>query len=74
MNSKAPNTTCMNHAHKPPKIIHRMLSGIRMQPVGESVSRTSAPKGHRHSSPILNVCQATGMPTIVQAKARLPVK
>ena len=54
--------------------IQRMFNGMRMQPVGDSVSFTSAPKGHRQSRPILKVCKATGMPIIVMAIARLPVK
>lgn len=45
-----------------------------MQPVELSVSLTSAPSGHRHNNPILNVCIATGMPMIVIAIARLTQK
>lgn len=35
---------------------------------------TWAPKGQRHSRPILKVCNATGMPMMVMAIAKLPVK
>ncbi len=73
-NSNTPKTMCISHAHKPPKTIQRIFSGIRMHPEGLSVSFTSAPKGHRQSKPILNVCKATGMPMMVIAIARLPVK
>ena len=45
-----------------------------MHPMGPSVSFTSAPNGQRHNRPILKVCNATGMPMIVMAKAKLPVK
>ena len=38
------------------------------------VSLTVEPKGHRQSRPILNVCIAKGMPMMVHARARLPVK
>ena len=74
MNSSTPKKTCISHAHRPPKTIHRMFSGMRMQPVELFVSFTSAPKGHRHNKPILNVYSATGMPMMVMTIARLPVK
>ena len=51
-----------------------MFSGMRIQPVGLFASYTSAPKGHKHNKPILNVCKATGMPMMVMAIAKLPVK
>ena len=65
---------CIIHAHNPPQSSQMRFSGIRMQPVGESVLLTSEPKGHKHSKPILNVCHATGKPIIVMAIAKLPVK
>ena len=65
---------CIRHAHNPPKMIQMMLSGTVMQPDSVSVSLTSAPKGHRQSSPSLKVCIATGMPTMVKASAKLPEK
>ena len=46
----------------------------RRQPVGLFVGMTLAPNGQRQSSPILNAYIAKGMPMIVMAKARLPVK
>lgn len=73
-NSSMPKNTCVSHAHKPPKTIHMILSGIVIHPDDDAVSLTSAPKGQRHSSPILNVCRAKGMPMMVRATARLPVK
>ena len=72
-NSK-PKMMCMNHAQSPPNISQRRLRGMRMQLVGLFVSLTVDPNGHRHSKPILNVCKAIGMPIMVIAKARLPVK
>ena len=45
-----------------------------MQPVGLFVSLTFEPNGHRHRRPILNVCIAMGMPIMVIANAKLPVK
>ena len=42
--------------------------------MGLSVGMTLAPNGQRQSSPSLYVCIAKGMPMIVMAKARLPVK
>ena len=74
MHSNNPKNTCTRHAHKPPKISQRRFSGRRMQPVGLEVSITSAPKGHRHSNPNLNVCNATGMPIMVNTITRLPEK
>lgn len=73
-NSNAPKNTCIIHDHSPPKTIQSIFSGIRMQPVGPSVSFTTAPKGHKQSKPSLNVCKATGMPIMVMAIATLPVK
>ena len=51
-----------------------MFNGMRMQPVGLFVFFTFAPKGHKQSKPILKVCNATGMPTIVHTIAKLAVK
>ena len=65
---------CMMQAHNPPKISQSKFSGMRMQPVGLFDSLTVEPKGHRQSRPILNVCIAKGMPMMVHARARLPVK
>ena len=45
-----------------------------MQPVGLFVSLTFEPNGHRHRRPILNVCIAMGMPIMVIANTKLPVK
>lgn len=42
--------------------------------MGLAVGMTLAPNGQRQSSPSLYVCIAKGMPMIVMAKARLPVK
>ena len=47
---------------------------MRMQPVGLFVFLTFEPNGHKHKSPILNVCKAMGMPIMVIANAKLPVK
>ena len=74
MQSSTPKKRCIKQAHRPPKIIHIRFRGMRMHPMGPSVSFTSAPNGQRHSRPILKVCNATGMPMIVMAKAKLPVK
>ncbi len=74
MKSSTPKNMCTSHAHKPPKIIQMILSGNVIHPFGLSPLLTSAPKGHRQSIPILTVCNATGMPTMVQAIAKLPVK
>ena len=74
MNSNTPKKRCTKQAHKPPKIIHIRFNGIRIHPTGQSVSFTSAPNGQRHSRPILKVCNATGIPMIVMANAKLPVK
>ena len=74
INSNTPKKRCTKQAHRPPKMIQIRFSGMRTQPIGPSVSFTSAPNGQRHSRPILNVCNATGIPMIVMAKAKLPVK
>ena len=74
MKSNTPKKICISQAHKPPKIIQMILSGKVMQLLGLSQSLTSAPNGHRQSKPILKVCNANGMPMMVQAIARLPVK
>ncbi len=65
---------CIIHAHRPPNINQRIFRGMRMQPVGLFVFLTSEPNGHKHKRPILNVCNAIGMPIMVIANARLPVK
>ena len=74
MHSSNPKMIWQPHAHRPPNISHSMFSGMYMHPLGYCASRTSEPKGQRHSNPILNVCIAIGMPIIVHANARLPVK
>ena len=74
MKRRIPKKICVSHAQSPPKIIQIRFIGIRMHPVGPSVLLTSAPNGHRHNSPILKVCRANGMPMMVTASARLPVK
>lgn len=66
--------TWTNHAHRPPHNSQMRFRGIRMHPVGDSVLLISAPKGHKHSKPILKVCKARGMPMMVIAYAKLPVK
>ena len=70
MQSSVPNRMCIRQAQSPPKIIQRMLRGMRMQPIELSHSSTLEPKGHRQSRPSLNVCSATGMPIIVTNMAR----
>ncbi len=74
MARRIPKRMWVKHAHKPPKIIQMILSGMVIQPERLSPSLTSAPKGHRHKSPSLNVCTAAGMPIMVMASAKLPVK
>lgn len=54
-NSSMPKNMCVSHAHNPPKTIQMIFRGIVIHPDGDAVSLTSAPKGQRHSSPILNV-------------------
>ena len=56
MQRSKPKSTCINHAHNPPQSNQIRFRGMRIQPVGQSVSLTVDPKGHRQSSPILNVC------------------
>lgn len=74
MYSSNPKKMCINHAHNPPNISQIMLRGMRMHPVGHLVSLTFDPNGQRQSNPILNVCKAIGMPTMVTASDKLPVK
>ena len=74
MARSSPKKMWVRHAQKPPKIIQMILSGMVIQPERLSPSLTSAPKGHRHKSPSLNVCTAAGMPIMVRASAKLPVK
>ena len=74
MASRSPKNTCTSHAQKPPNIIQRRLRGMRRQPGGQVPGSTRDPKGHRHSSPSLNVCMARGMPMMVTASARVPLK
>ena len=74
IHKRKPKNRCMMQAHNPPKISQSKFSGMRMQPVGLFDSLTVEPKGHRQSRPILNVCIAKGMPMMVHARARLPVK
>ncbi len=64
----------VNQAHKPPKIIQIILSGMVIQPERLFPCLTSDPKGHKHNSPSLNVCIAAGMPIMVMASTKLPVK
>ena len=71
---RIPKSRCMKHAHNPPKMIQMILRRRLRHPDGQSVSLISAPNGHRHKMPILNVCRANGSPIIVMASARLPVK
>ena len=72
--SNNPKNTCIIHDHRPPNNNQRIFRGMRMQPVGLFVSLTFEPNGHRHRRPILNVCIAMGMPIMVIANAKLPVK
>ena len=72
--SKSPKKIWHIHARSPPKIIHRIFKGIRMQPEGVSDFFISAPNGHKQSNPNLKVCIAMGMPMMVHANAKLPVK
>ena len=74
IHKRKPKNRCMRQAHNPPKISQNIFIGMRMHPVGLFVSLTVEPKGHRQSRPILNVCNAKGMPMMVHARARLPVK
>lgn len=74
MKSNIPKKICISHAHKPPKTIQMTLRGKVMQTLGLSPSLTSAPNGHKQSKPILKVCNAMGMPIMVQAITKLPVK
>ena len=74
MQSNNPKNTCIIHTHRPPNINQRIFRGMRMQPVVLLVSLTFDPNGHKHKRPIMNVCKAIGMPIMVIANAKLPVK
>lgn len=72
--SKHPKITWTNHAQSPPHSNQMRFKGIRIHPVGDSILLTSDPKGHKHNKPILKVCKAMGIPIMVIANAKLPVK
>ncbi len=74
MHRSTPKKIWQRHAHNPPKIIHRMFRKRLRHPAGDAPSVTVEPKGQRHKRPILNVCNAQGIPMIVSANARLAVK
>ena len=74
MQRRTPKKMCIRQAQSPPKISQRMFSGMLMQPMELSDFLMVEPKGQRQYSPSLKVCNATGIPIMVMAIARLPVK
>ena len=74
MQSNNPKKICITHDQNPPNNNYYIFKGMRMHPGGHEVFLTFDPNGHRQSNPILKVCKATGIPIMVHANAKLPVK
>lgn len=75
MHSTHPQNRWLSSTRKPPNISHIKSSGRKRHPMAaDDADSVDEPNGQRHRSPSRNVCHAHGIPIIVHASARLPVK